>query len=203
MTKSVLPFTIGALALGGIAAAAYVLFVATSDPSAQDGYARFATGDLERLAVLDEPPAQPDTIFLNEERERVTLEQFHGKVTLVNLWATWCAPCVKEMPSLDRLNATLGSDQFEVIAVSLDRSMSDARAWYDDNDIASLGLYQESSTTIAQALDSPGVPITVLYDPQGRELARLTSDAEWDSPAAMALIEAAVAEAFAEPDAGA
>jgi thiol-disulfide isomerase/thioredoxin len=131
------------------------------------------------------------------------LEAFRGKVLVMNLWATWCAPCIKEMPSLDRLRADRASDRFEVVSISFDRSMSDARDFYERTGISSLELYQDSSTAFAARLGVSGIPITVIYDPEGRELARLSDGAEWDSPEALALIDAVLLESFPETPAGA
>jgi thiol-disulfide isomerase/thioredoxin len=181
---------------------------AACNPStAEIGLARFAQGELEKLVVLEEPPAQPGIMFLSAEGERLTLERFRGKVLVLNLWATWCAPCVKEMPSLDRLQAQLGSDRFEVVAITFDRSMDDARAFYDEKGIDALALYQDSSTAMANLLGVAGIPVTVIYDPEGRELARLSNGAEWDGPDTLALMEAVLAQSFpatasGEPDQG-
>lgn len=173
--------------------------VACNPSTAEKGLQRFAQGELEGLEILAEPPAQPDIMFLNEAGDRITLEQFRGKVLVLNLWATWCAPCIKEMPSLDRLKAQLGSDRFEVVSISFDRSMSDARTWYQENAITALALYQDSSTAMAQRLGEDGIPVTVIYDPEGNELARLSSDAEWDSPEALALMRAVIDQSFDGP----
>src|SRR5262249_29968679 len=146
--------------------------------------------------IMAEPPAQPTIMFLNEAGDRITLDTFRGKVLVLNLWATWCAPCVKEMPSLDRLKAELGSDQLDVVSISFDRSMADAKTWYQENSIRSLALYQDSSTAMARLLGVDGIPITVIYDPEGNELARLSNGAEWDSPEALALIRAVLDQSF-------
>jgi thiol-disulfide isomerase/thioredoxin len=185
------PAALAALILGMAAAAC-------NPSTAQTGLARFAEGELEKLIVLEEPPAQPGIKFLNEAGERLTLERFRGKVLVLNLWATWCAPCVKEMPSLDRLQARLGSDRFEVVAITFDRSLDDARAFYEEKEINALALYQDSSTAMAGLLGVAGIPVTVIYDPEGRELARLSNGAEWDGPDALTLFEAVLAEAFPE-----
>jgi len=152
--------------------------------------------DADGLVVLAEPPAQPTTVFRTEAGDEVTLEQFRGKVVMVNIWATWCAPCVKEMPSLDRLEALLGSDQFEVVAITLDRNVEDARTFYDAHGLTHLKLYQERTLAIGSALGARGVPITVLYDVDGNELARLSNGAEWDSPEALALVREVLADEF-------
>lgn len=188
-----------------VAAAAAALLAAVAGCGGQNavaGLERFAKGELEDLEILAEPPAQPGIMFLDADSERLTLETFRGKVLVLNLWATWCVPCIKEMPALDRLEAARGSDRFEVVAISFDRSMSDARAWYENNAIGSLDLYQDSSTAMSSLLGVSGIPITVIYDPEGRELARLANGAEWDSPEALALVDAVIAESFPEPAAG-
>jgi thiol-disulfide isomerase/thioredoxin len=185
-------YAIALLILGAAAAAC-------NPSTAENGVMRFAKGELEDLVALAEPPAQPDLMFLDAEGERLTLEAFRGKVLVLNLWATWCAPCIKEMPSLDRLRAARASDRFEVVAISFDRSMTDARGFYEQAGIESLALYQDSSTAFAARLGVSGIPITVVYDPEGRELARLSNGAEWDSPEALALFDALLAEHF--PDA--
>ncbi len=202
----------GTKARAGLAArvAAILLGMATvaCNPStAETGLQRFAVGELAKLEILAAPPAQPDIMFLNAEGERLTLESFRGKVLVLNLWATWCAPCVKEMPSLDRLQAQLGSDQFEVVSISFDRSMADAGAWYEENGIGSLALYQDSSTAMARLLSTEshpvdGIPITVVYDPEGVELARLSNGAEWDSPEALELIRTVIDRSFTDQAAG-
>src|SRR5262249_50025634 len=104
------PFRALALMLG-------MAIVACNPSTAENGLQRFATGELEDLQIMAEPPAQPTIMFLNEAGDRITLDQFRGKVLVLNLWATWCAPCVKEMPSLDRLRAELGSDRLEVVSI--------------------------------------------------------------------------------------
>jgi len=153
---------------------------------------------MSNLEVLADPPPQPDIMFLNEDRDRLTLADFRGKVTVVNLWATWCPPCIAELPSLDRLEAEMGSDEFQVVAVSLDGALSDARDFYDGHGIASLAVYQDSSTALATKLGAEGVPITVIYGPDGAELARAPKEADWNSPEAQALMRAALALSFPE-----
>ncbi|MGD2133800.1 MAG: TlpA disulfide reductase family protein [Maricaulaceae bacterium] len=198
MSSRVLPIAIGALVLGAVAAATYVVFAASTNFVVREtGLSRFAKGELEKLIVLDEAPAQPQTVFVDEAGGEHRLADRQGKVTLVNIWATWCGPCVHELPSLDRLEGVRGSDRFEVIAISVDRDIAEARTWYDQNGIAHLPLYQENTLGLATQLGSRGVPITVLYSADGRELARLANGAEWDSPDALELIDAVLAAEFA------
>ena len=118
---------------------------------------------------------------------------WRGKVVLLNLWATWCAPCRKEMPSLDRLQAELGSDKFEVVAVSVDKTGIDgAKKFLDQIKVEKLGVYADPSVRLGSALKAIGMPSTVLIDREGREIGRLVGPAEWDSDEAKHLIQAAL-----------
>ena len=139
------------------------------------------------------PEALPDIAFTNDKGEALTLASFKGKVILLNLWATWCAPCREEMPSLDRLQKALGSDKFEVVALSLDRQGIDAaRKFLTEVKAQNLKLYVDPTAKQGTALNLVGMPTTILIDSQGRELGRLAGPAEWDSADAKKLIEAAL-----------
>lgn len=196
MGSRALYIAVAAMVAGGLVFTAYVLLSALSNPASRGGLMSHAEGELAKLQVLAEPPVQPQTTLRDEAGGEARLADFHGKVIMLNVWATWCAPCVREMPSLDRLEAALGSDRFAVIPVTLDRDIADARAWYDEHDIAHLPLYQERTLAIGAELGARGVPISVLYGPDGEELARLSDGAEWDSPEALALVREAVETAF-------
>jgi len=131
--------------------------------------------------------------FADESGAAKSLADFRGKVVLLNLWATWCAPCREEMPSLDRLQKELGSDRFQVVALAVDRSGVDAvRKFLDGVKASSLELYIDTTTRAGTAAKVIGMPTTLLIDAQGREIGRLPGPAEWDSPAAKALIQAAL-----------
>ncbi len=122
----------------------------------------------------------------------LTLEAFRGKVVLVNLWATWCPPCVKEMPSLDRLQARLGGPDFEVVAISQDKGgVALPAAFLSREGLESLTVYLDPRATAVPALRAPGLPTSVLIDRDGREIARLVGPAEWDSDAMVAALRAA------------
>ena len=139
------------------------------------------------------PEALPDIAFTNDKGEALTLASFKGKIILLNLWATWCAPCREEMPSLDRLQKALGSDKFEVVALSLDRQgASAARKFLNDVKAQNLKLYVDPTAKQGTALNLVGMPTTILIDKEGRELGRLAGPAEWDSEDAKKLVEAAL-----------
>ncbi len=155
----------------------------------------YTVGEMANFAVF-EAPERPDPVrFLNSEGETMSFDDWQGKVVLVNLWATWCGPCRHEMPALDRLQAELGGDEFEVLAVSLDRSGLDLpKAFYEENNIQHLGLYNDASARTGVALGVFGMPTTVLLNRDGELLGRLVGPAEWDAPEAVALMKAAIGE---------
>lgn len=128
------------------------------------------------------PRNTPVVSFQNARGESLTLAHFRGRTVLVNVWATWCPPCRTEMPALDRLNARVGGRAFEVVAVSIDRDPVAARAFLESVGIRTLHSYHDASGGIGSALGSFAVPLTVLVDPEGRELGRALGPAHWDGP---------------------
>jgi thiol-disulfide isomerase/thioredoxin len=115
-------------------------------------------------------------------------------VVLLNLWATWCAPCKVEMPSLNRVQAQLGGNDFAVLPISLDRQGPDLpRRFLASNNLSNLPLLIDASAGLAGKLEAIGLPATFILDREGREIARLLGPAEWDSPAALEVIRAAIA----------
>lgn len=130
------------------------------------------------------------------------LSDLNGKVVLLNIWATWCPPCRKEMPSLDRLQAKLGGADFEVVALSIDtdaKGLALVETFYTQVGIRHLRIFQDPTWTAGFKLGTVGVPTTLLIDRQGRELGRLTGTAEWDSGEALALVRGAMAAGRAAP----
>lgn len=119
-----------------------------------------------------------------------SLADFRGKVVLLNVWATWCVPCRKEMPTLDRLQTQLGGADFEVVALSIDRDgAAVVRQFFDETNVHALGVYVDPTTEAQSKLEIIGVPTTLLLDRQGREVARYTGIAEWDRPEIIATIK--------------
>lgn len=124
--------------------------------------------------------------FEDGEGRRLSLADFRGKVVLLNIWATWCGPCRREMPALDRLEARLGGPDFEVVALSIDRSgKSVIQKFYSDHGIRSLAIYNDSTGKASRELGAVGVPATLLLDREGRELGRVVGPADWDEPPAV------------------
>ncbi len=150
-------------------------------------------GEMADFVYALPPRMAPGEPFLQEGRE-VTLADFRGRTLLVNFWATWCAPCLKELPSLDALERDLGGRDFAVVAVAADtRGPDAARAFFDRLGIRSLKLYADPKLRLTIATGGSAVlPVSILYDARGREIGRLTGDADWESPEAKALMKAAI-----------
>jgi len=154
-----------------------------------------ASDGIGKFSVLKEPKPAPKLEFLDANEAKIGLENFRGKVVVMNLWATWCAPCREEMPSLDKLQARLGGPDMEVVAISVDRAgLTKSKAFLDDIGAKSLALYADPSMKILRLLGVPGLPVTIVFDREGRELGRLLGTAEWDGPGAVALIRAFMAK---------
>jgi thiol-disulfide isomerase/thioredoxin len=137
------------------------------------------------------PEAAADVTFQGPDGQPVKLSDFKGKTVLLNLWATWCAPCRKEMPALDRLQKVLGSDKFEVVALAVDRAgAAAAKKFLDDIKVESLKLYVDPTAKAGTGLKALGLPTTILIDKDGREIGRMAGPAEWDDEESKALIQA-------------
>ena len=129
------------------------------------------------------PQSLPEIRFQDGDGKPHTLSDFRGKVVLLNVWATWCAPCRKEMPALDRLQQTLGGGEFEVVALSINSGgPAVMRRFYEEIGIRALAIYVDPTTEATGKLRTLGIPTTLLLDREGRERWRKTGPAEWDSP---------------------
>ncbi|MEX0696906.1 MAG: TlpA disulfide reductase family protein [Dongiaceae bacterium] len=156
-----------------------------------------AIGEIAAFRVAEAAERFDDISFRSPDGNPLTLADFSGKAVLLNLWATWCVPCRAEMPTLDRLQAELGGDDFEVVAVNVDvRNEERARAFLDEIDAAGLAFYSDPSLGIFNDLKRRGhafgLPATVLIDSEGCGVGGLSGPAAWDSDEAKALIRAAV-----------
>jgi len=137
--------------------------------------------------------------FADGDGNALDLGAFAGRVVLVNLWATWCAPCVREMPALDRLEAKLGGPDFAVVAISIDRSLDLVNRFFADTGITHLTRYIDPKRRAHVALGAQSLPFTVLLDREGRVRGRVIGPAEWDSPAATAVIRTLIEGGPAPP----
>ena len=151
------------------------------------------TGRLAAFVTHKTPEVIDPIIFYDGDGNQTSLADWQGKVVLVNFWATWCAPCRHEMPTLDNLNAKLGGADFEVIALSLDRGGPEkAKAFFTEIGTKSLKLYYDQTSKSGRVLRAVGMPTTVLIGRDGREIGRIAGPAEWDSEAALDLIRDAI-----------
>jgi thiol-disulfide isomerase/thioredoxin len=165
----------------------------SATPPAGAGHNGLSQGQMAAFVFRSAPEALPPVKFRDAAGRERTLADWHGKVVLLNLWATWCLPCRKEMSALDRLQGELGSDAFEVLAVCVDRAgLPGARKFLDENGVARLSLYADATQRMASSLRAAGLPATLLIDGEGREIGRLLGPAEWDGPDAKRLIRAAL-----------
>jgi thiol-disulfide isomerase/thioredoxin len=137
------------------------------------------------------PRPAPALAFEDAAGDPLTLEDFRGKVVVLNLWATWCGPCRKEMPSLDRLQAQYGPEGLDVLPLSLDRGdLDQIQAFYDEVGIRNLKIYRDPTGGASRALSAFGLPTTIVLDRDGREVGRVLGPAEWDGDEALATLRA-------------
>lgn len=157
----------------------------------------FAKGELAALRLADAPRRLPPLSFTDETGKALTLADTAGRLRLVNLWATWCVPCRKEMPAINALAGTLGGDAFQVVAINLDsRDPDKPRAFLNEIKAEHIALYTDPGTKSFQALRAAGrgfgLPTTLLVDAKGCEIGFLAGPAEWNSADAHALLTAAL-----------
>lgn len=155
---------------------------------------RFKLGGLAALETLAKPPAQPQQVFFDANKNPITLSQFHGKILVVNIWATWCGPCVEEMPSLAKLHEGYKDKPINIIAISVDRSDFAAEA---QNKLAELSggklsFYHDPMMRIAFSIQAKGFPTTIIYDTNGTEITRISGAADWNSAEAHGLIDSII-----------
>ncbi|MEM6489600.1 MAG: TlpA disulfide reductase family protein [Pseudomonadota bacterium] len=154
-----------------------------------------ASEALPKLVLHDEPRPAPQSTFLDGEGAEIGIAAFQGEVVVLNMWATWCPPCIHEMPSLDNLAEAMDGTGVRVVCVSADRAVERVTRFYADtrNDahptIDHLGVYIDSSRRFMLEAVAPGLPVTLIIDRQGREIARLVGDAAWDTPEVIALMK--------------
>ncbi len=152
-------------------------------------------GDMRKLVVHDTPRPVPEAVFLDADDGAHALEAWRGRHVLLNFWATWCPPCRHEMPGLDRIEAEMGGAEFAVVPVATGRNPLPAiRRFYDEAGLAHLPVLRDPDQSLARQMGVFGLPVTVVLDPEGREIARLTGDAEWDSPEARRWLQALLGE---------
>jgi thiol-disulfide isomerase/thioredoxin len=168
---------------------ALVALVATSAIAhAETGKLPLA-GSVAKVELKEPRAAIPTFAFKNLDGSDASYDVFKGKVVLINFWATWCIPCIKEMPSLNKLATAIGKEKFAVMALSLDGpTRAKVAPFIRDKELTALDVYLDDKRAAYGKLDILVLPTSILVDKQGREVGRLAGDAEWDTPEALALI---------------
>jgi len=208
-----IPLVIATVAIGGLAgfAALYGLGLSRApagDPACRAAVATasriapLARGEIAALTMASAPLKLPDLAFEDADGKPKKLSDFRGKTLLVNLWATWCVPCRKEMPALDELQAKLAGPNFEVVAINIDtRDPEKPKNFLKEASLTRLGYFNDQKAKVFQDLKAIGralgMPTSVLVDPQGCEIATIAGPAEWASDDALKLIRATLGPAAA------
>ena len=199
---------LGAAAIVGAVAGVYVSLAiygknqssvaieCAATPAIAARLAPFAKGEVAAFRVADAPEYLGDIAFTGPTGEAMSLADFAGRTTLLNLWATWCVPCRVEMPALDGLEAALGGDDFGVLAINIDRGDAERpRAFLDEISVENLGFYSDPTSAVFTGLKKRGLafglPVTLLIDGAGCRVGSVDGPAEWNSEDARALINAA------------
>ncbi|MCW8843572.1 MAG: TlpA family protein disulfide reductase [Rhodobacteraceae bacterium] len=203
MKKSKSALVYMALALGAIAA---IAFVALRDPATvgasadMSAAAALRDGDMKKLNFHPDPRPTSDKPFVTEDGGAMSLADYRGKVVLLNFWATWCPPCRKEMPMLEEIARDLNGDDFAVVTLATGRNAPPAiAAFFEEIGVESLPQYRDPKQDIAREMAVLGLPVTVLIGRDGREIARMTGDADWSGDSARAILKEVIAATGDEP----
>jgi thiol-disulfide isomerase/thioredoxin len=199
-----------AVAVGALAGVAGVYGIGSLTRNAGDAACRpsfdlarkiapFATGEVAAVTPAAKPMLVPDLVFQDASGAQKKLSNWRGRTVLLNLWATWCVPCRKEMPALDELQAKLGGNDFQVVAVNIDtRDLEKPKTWLKEAGITSLSYFSDEKAKVFQELKlvgkAFGMPTSMLIDRSGCEIGSIAGPAEWASDDAVRLIRAALGQ---------
>jgi thiol-disulfide isomerase/thioredoxin len=168
----------------------YTALMLGANPVAAD-VASLRDGDMQKLVLLETPVTLPEAVLLDAEDGEQSLADYKGKWVVLNFWATWCAPCRHEMPSLERLQAAM--PEIAVVPVATGRNAVEGiRRFFEDAGVKTLPILRDPQSDLARGMHVLGLPVTVILNPEGQEVARLIGDAEWDSDSAKAVLGALV-----------
>jgi thiol-disulfide isomerase/thioredoxin len=172
-----------------VLAALYTAFVLGANPGMSADLAPLLTGEMEKLVPGTEPKPLPEAVLTKGDGSNSSLADYKGKWMVLNFWATWCAPCRTEMPSLDRLQVAM--PEIAVVPVATGRNDPERiEKFYAEAGVTSLPILRDPKSQLARPMGVLGLPVTVIVNPEGQEVARLIGGAEWDSPEAIAVLKA-------------
>lgn len=170
-------FALGAILGGGVAHA---------------DIADLRAGEMKKLVIHADPVDLPEAALLTDTDAPVSLDDYNGRWVLLNFWATWCAPCRREMPALDKLQADM--PDLTVLPIATGRNAVEGiRRFYDEAEVVHLPIVRDPDSGLARHMGVMALPITVLLNPEGQEVARLIGDADWASPDARVMLDAFMA----------
>ena len=173
----------------------YAISVAALLVAIEAAHVRATEALPKNLVVHNTPKPVPSIVFKDQSGKTRSLGDFKGKAVVLNFWATWCVPCRKEMPTLDRLQAALGGPNFEVVPVSMDLGGIDTvRKFYAEIGVHNLAMYVDTSGQAVRAVGGFGLPTTLILDRDGREVGRIVGPAEWDSAKMMDFLKPVIAQ---------
>jgi thiol-disulfide isomerase/thioredoxin len=173
-------------------AAVYTALAAFATPAAADpALAALLEGDMRKLVLHAEPRPVPQLPFRDAAGGEHRLADWKGRVVVLNFWATWCPPCRKEMPVLDRLQAELGGERFAVVTIATGRNTLPAiERFFAETGVRHLPILLDPRLALARASGVAGLPATIVIDAEGREIGRMLGEADWASPSAFAFVRA-------------
>lgn len=196
MSQTFTRYAIIGMVLIGFSSVVYACSRATDATRGATQLERLSVGAMEGMDFAFSGETGPSDKFLAPNGSKISLSDFKGKAVLVNVWATWCGPCEKEMPSLAALQTARGGDGFHVIALSIDEVIERdfAKGQLQKLSGGALEFYQAEDLGITYSLGVTGFPTTILYDEDGREISRYLGDTDWSGYEAIAFIDAVIAE---------
>jgi len=173
----------------------YMALCLGANAVAADGVEDLLAGDMRAMVLHDQPQEVPEVSFTDVDGEELTLAAFEGRFVVLNFWATWCAPCREEMPSLNALQQELGGERFAVVTIASGRNPIPAiTRFFEEEGVTDLPVYLDPRQTMSRQMGVLGLPITVLLNPDGQEIGRLRGDADWAGEDALSLLAALMAD---------